>query len=86
MFNAAQTSVSNWELGIREAPYEILVKMADYFGVSVDYLLGRTDQKEKPAIDSDDELTKEFVELFMNITPEQQDAIISTMKTMQPKK
>ncbi|PWM55142.1 MAG: transcriptional regulator [Oscillospiraceae bacterium] len=28
-----------------------LQKIADYFGVSVDYLLGKTDQKEKPAED-----------------------------------
>ena len=33
----------NYELGNREPNHETTVKIADYFGVSVDYLLGRTD-------------------------------------------
>ena len=31
----------NYELGNREPNYQNLIKIADYFGVSVDYLLGR---------------------------------------------
>lgn len=38
-----QNTVSRYENGIREADYETLIKLADYFNVSVDYLLGRTD-------------------------------------------
>jgi transcriptional regulator with XRE-family HTH domain len=34
-------SLSNYERGFREAPAEVLRKIADFFGVSVDYLLGR---------------------------------------------
>jgi hypothetical protein len=29
----------------READYKTLIKFADYFNVSLDYLLGRTDEK-----------------------------------------
>ena len=29
----------------READYETIIKFADYFGVSLDYLLGRTENK-----------------------------------------
>ena len=32
-----------------------LQKIADYFGVSVDYLLGNTKQKEKPLVNEDEE-------------------------------
>ena len=35
----------NYELGKREPNHETTVKIADYFGVSVDYLLGRDVQK-----------------------------------------
>jgi len=35
----------NYELGNREPNHETTVKIADYFGVSVDYLLGRDIQK-----------------------------------------
>ena len=38
-----QNSISRYENGEREADYKTLVAIADYFGVSVDYLLGRTD-------------------------------------------
>lgn len=32
---------SNYELGQREPPFATLLKLADYFNVTVDYLLGR---------------------------------------------
>ena len=38
-----QTTVSGWENAGSEPAYEQLVKMADLFGVSTDYLLRRTD-------------------------------------------
>lgn len=44
--NMNQNTVSRYENLEREADYETLIRFADYFGVSLDYLLGRTD-KEK---------------------------------------
>ena len=41
--NLTQNSISRYENGEREADYDTLVAIADYFNVSVDYLLGRTD-------------------------------------------
>lgn len=38
-----QNSISRYENGEREAGYDLLIKIADYFDVSVDYLLERTD-------------------------------------------
>ncbi len=38
-----QNTVSRYETGEREAGYEILIRLADYFNVSIDYLLERTD-------------------------------------------
>ena len=38
-----QNSISRYENCEREADYETLIKFADYFNVSLDYLLGRTD-------------------------------------------
>ena len=42
-----QNSVSRYESGMREADYKTLAALADYFNVSIDYLLDRTDN---PAI------------------------------------
>ena len=41
-----QNSISRYETGEREADYKTLIRLADYFGVSIDYLLGRTDNPE----------------------------------------
>ena len=41
--NKNQNSVSRYENGEREADYASLIAFADYFDVSIDYLLGRTD-------------------------------------------
>lgn len=38
-----QNSISRYENGTREADYETLIKIADYFNVSLDYLLERTE-------------------------------------------
>lgn len=37
-----QNTISRYETGEREADYKILIKIADYFNVSIDYLLERT--------------------------------------------
>lgn len=44
--NLSQNSISRYENREQEAGYETLVAMADYFQVSLDYLLGRTDQPD----------------------------------------
>ncbi len=43
--NVNQTTYSKYELGNLNIPVEIIIKLADYYGVSVDYLLGRTPYK-----------------------------------------
>jgi transcriptional regulator with XRE-family HTH domain len=40
--NMNQNSISRYENGEREADYTALITIADYFDVSIDYLLGRT--------------------------------------------
>ncbi len=40
--NMNQNSISRYETGDHEADYETLIKIADYFNVSIDYLLERT--------------------------------------------
>ena len=41
-----QNSISRYETGERQADYATLIKFADYFNVSIDYLLERTDNPE----------------------------------------
>ena len=44
--NVKQTTYSKSELGKINVPIEIFIKLADYYDVSVDYLLGRTKEKK----------------------------------------
>lgn len=79
-----QQTYRNYESGDRQADYDTLIKLADYFGVSLDYLLGREDTSivkrpeyalsEKFATDYKDLLTdKNFLDitkLCSAVTPE----------------
>ncbi|MBM6693772.1 helix-turn-helix transcriptional regulator [Pseudoflavonifractor capillosus] len=40
-----QSLYSKYERGERTVPLEIMVKLADYYHTSIDYLVGITDQK-----------------------------------------
>lgn len=54
--NLPYTTYVNYEKGEREPNSETLVKIADYFGVSVDYLIGRNEERiifNQPTITND---------------------------------
>lgn len=40
-----QNTISRYETEERQADYETLIKIVDYFNVSIDYLLGRTENR-----------------------------------------
>lgn len=42
----SQTMYARYERGANELPIRHLLKLADYYGVSTDYILGRTDNPE----------------------------------------
>lgn len=56
--NVAQNTVSNWEKGIREPDWEMMGVIANFFGVTVDYLLGRTETKNLTSADETDEVNE----------------------------
>lgn len=43
MLGLSQTGYSKYEIGKRDIPTQILIKLADFYHTSTDYLLGRTD-------------------------------------------
>ncbi|MBR4290167.1 MAG: helix-turn-helix transcriptional regulator [Oscillospiraceae bacterium] len=40
--NCSQRVYSNYELGQRDIPTDVLIRLADFYHVSIDYLLGQT--------------------------------------------
>ena len=46
LLNCSQQTYSRYENHTTEIPLESLIKLAEYYGTSVDYLLGITNRKE----------------------------------------
>ena len=42
--NVSQRTIASWEAGDRMPSYDVLIKIADTYMVSTDYLLGRSDE------------------------------------------
>ena len=61
----AESTISLYETGKRQPDYETLGRFADYFGVSVDYLLGR---EETPVPEtqggSEDQKIREYLQMI----------------------
>lgn len=74
-FNLSSARYSQYENNKRVPDYELLIKFADFYSVSIDYLLGRTNVIKPEKIDENDLLaklntadseTKASVEQFLN--------------------
>ena len=46
ILHISQRSYSHYETGSRNIPIEMLIRLADYYDTTIDYLVGRTDKKE----------------------------------------
>ena len=72
-----RASYSNIESGKRETDYQTLLTLADYFGVSVDYILGR--EQERPAHLEGDGLTddqRRLLDLFDALNAEGREKLL----------
>ena len=47
MLNIKQNTYSQYENGKREVPLNILWKLADFYDVSIDYLVGREKERKR---------------------------------------
>ncbi len=52
--NLSRQAISKYERGEREPGLDVLMKMAEYFDVSLDYLFGRTDNRLVNMVDERD--------------------------------
>lgn len=43
----SERGIQNYEMGIRNPAYDVLIALADFFDVSLDYLVGRSDIPER---------------------------------------
>ena len=79
IFGVAQNTVSNWENGNRLVDTENLQKIADYFGVTTDYILCRDSkpisQSSTEKAVSDEEIMFALFDGDKDITPEMFDEV-----------
>lgn len=80
-------SYRNYERNDRKPDYDTLVKLADFYGVTTDYLLGRPDAK--PPEEPLDEfarkehlksLEKVFMKKYLALTEEQRDKVLDFLR------
>ena len=81
----SNATATKWKNG--SVPHNTtLLKIAEYFGVTVEYLLGETDIKEKPSeLTEDDELVAEFIELLNGLTDEQLKSVFDYIQFIKRK-
>ena len=86
--NVANGTVGNWESGNRQPDHEMLTKLADFFDVSVDYLLGRTDDPhQKPGEENIkfDEFTYAMYNESKELTEEDKQALLGMARLLKSK-
>lgn len=74
----AGNSITNWKNGHSKSYMKYLPQIAEYYGVSLDWLSGLTDEKEpkeKPATISDDELN-EIISIFNGLSPDNRPKLL----------
>ena len=86
----AQSTLSSWENSIYEPDQNTTLKLADYFGVTVDYLLGRDEPSLTPTpAPTDNTITEERLralgidtDKLENLTDEQLSVIRTTLSAL----
>lgn len=76
------SNVTKWKNG-NVPKSDTVSAIASYFNVSTDYLLGKTDIKNKPTANKDSELIKaeaELLELFRNVPEENQSLVLEMIE------
>lgn len=93
--NLTQGTYNRYENGMRQLPNSLLLQMADYFGVTVDELLGRPSREEAEAAEDDDVMAirellrrdpnaRELFGAIRKATPEHIRAVTATLKALEP--
>lgn len=81
-FCVAQNTVSSWETGKRDPDTDTVIRIANFFDVSVDFLLGISDIKKAPSHEDADLSSDEAALLmdFRKLTEDQKAFVLQAVK------
>ena len=65
-----RTTYVKYESGASEPPIETLIKLCNYYGVSLDYLVGKSNEKEIPD-DEADRVRSEVLNILTGLSPDE---------------
>ena len=80
LFGVEEHALGSYLNGKRTMPYEVLVQIADYFHVTTDYLLGRTEEQAEPFPVSQGE--RAMLADFRALSREQKELIVQNLRLM----
>lgn len=75
----ASSTINGYISGYREPDFAMLIRLAAYFDVSADYLLGLSDEK-RPAPSSLNFAESELIRLYRSLTPERRELLSGQAK------
>lgn len=95
LLHVKQNTISNWENGKTEINNSDAIKLANFFGISVDYLLGVSQEKEPEYLGiektppGETEGANEWMQLYYALTDENKALLVklvSSFKDMSPER
>lgn len=72
----------NYERGERSPSFEILVKLADFYGVTTDYLLGREPEPDPLAMLNIKVNNQRFIDIYQELPEFQQQVLVDAMRKL----
>ena len=86
LLNVAQNTISQWETGQRDIDSTTLIKIAEFFNVSTDYLLCLTDMPSPPTKEKTPSYQEEVLRDIEDITPEMASEVRQFINYLKHKK
>ena len=78
----SRSVAAKWKSTNTSPRYDTLIKISDYFGVSIDTLLEQSGQKENPATNSDraeEDKLDYFYKMFNQLSHEEQEEFVTSV-------
>jgi len=70
-----QATFSKWKKGEYKPKYEVIKRLAEYFGCSTDYFYGNENENDKDVIISLE--SREIAEIYMSLSNDQREKLLS---------